>query len=79
MRAMSFALRAAFFCSRIWSISINFSFFPGPVMKERRDDHVAKQDLRQISDSRKNAEDFSSASGQTILPDSGLRLANAGI
>jgi len=30
-------------------------------------------------DLKKNAEDFSSASGQAILPDSGLRLANAGI
>jgi hypothetical protein len=48
-------------------------------MKERRDDHVAKQDLRQICDSKKNAEDFSSASEQAILPDSGLRLANAWI
>jgi hypothetical protein len=28
---------------------------------------------------QKNAEDFSSASGQAILPDGGLRLANAGI
>jgi hypothetical protein len=48
-------------------------------MKERRDDHVAKQDFGQICDSKKNAEDFSSASGQAILPDSGRRLAIAGI
>src|SRR5580692_4361570 len=59
---MSFALSALFFCSRIWSISINSSFFPGPVMNERPDDHVTKQDLRQICDFEKNAEDFSSAS-----------------
>src|SRR5580698_729083 len=33
-------------------------------MKERPDDHVTKQELRQICDLEKNAEDFSSASGQ---------------
>jgi hypothetical protein len=40
---------------------------------------VAKQDLRQICDSKKNAEDFSSSSGQGKFPDSGLRLTNGGI
>jgi hypothetical protein len=48
-------------------------------MKERPDDHVTKQDLRQICDLEKNAEDFSSASRHEDMAASRPGLENCWI